>query len=95
MKGKIIPLRFRPRQDSETGHEVIRLTPPHIICHRNYFYQKCFTRDGSKLIFGGAFEYWNYYLLDIAQQQAIQLTEAPEITPLAASSPRTIARCGM
>ena len=26
MKGKIIPLSFRPRQDSETGREVIRLT---------------------------------------------------------------------
>ncbi len=27
MKGKIIPLRFCTRQDSETGHEVIRMTP--------------------------------------------------------------------
>ena len=52
------------------------MTPPHIICHRNYFYQKCFTRDGSKLIFGGAFEgHWNYYLLDIEKQQATQLTD--------------------
>lgn len=76
MKGKIIPLNFRTRLDSQTGHEVIRMTPPHIICHRNYFYQKCFTQDGSKLIFGGAFEgHWNYYLLDIAGQQATQLTD--------------------
>lgn len=76
MKGKIIPLNFRTRQDSETGHEVIRMTPPHIICHRNYFYQKCFTQDGSKIIFGGAFEgHWNYYLLDIEKQQATQLTD--------------------
>ncbi|MFY9995752.1 MAG: oligogalacturonate lyase family protein [Leclercia sp.] len=76
MKGKIIPLSFRTRQDSITGHDVIRMTPPHIICHRNYFYQKCFTRDGGKLIFGGAFEgHWNYYLLDIAKQQATQLTD--------------------
>ncbi|MGY6028471.1 Oligogalacturonide lyase [Phytobacter sp. AG2a] len=76
MKGKIIPLSFRTRKDSLTGHDVIRMTPPHIICHRNYFYQKCFTRDGNKLIFGGAFEgHWNYYLLDIARQQATQLTE--------------------
>jgi oligogalacturonide lyase len=51
---------------------------PHVICHRNYFYQKCFTRDGSKLIFGGGFEgHWNYYLLDIAAQQATQLTDGP------------------
>ena len=76
MKGKIIPLNFRSRLDTETGHEVIRMTPPHIICHRNYFYQKCFTQDGSKIIFGGAFEgHWNYYLLDIEKQQATQLTE--------------------
>ena len=78
MKGKIIPLNFLHTQDSETGHQVIRMTPPHVICHRNYFYQKCFTRDGSKLIFGGAFEgHWNYYLLDIAGQQATQLTDGP------------------
>ncbi|WGL57052.1 oligogalacturonate lyase family protein [Kluyvera intermedia] len=78
MKGKIIPLNFRQKTDSETGHEVIRMTPPHIICHRNYFYQKCFTRDGGKLIFGGAFEgHWNYYLLDIAAHQATQLTDGP------------------
>ena len=42
MKGKIIPLDFRTTEDSETGHRVIRMTPPHVICHRNYFYQKCF-----------------------------------------------------
>lgn len=76
MKGKIIPLNFRTRQDSQTGHTVIRMTPPHIICHRNYFYQKYFTREGSKILFGGAFEgHWNYYLLDIDQQQATQLTD--------------------
>ena len=76
MKGKIIPLNFRTRQDPKTGHEVIRMTPPHIVCHRNYFYQKCFTCDGSKILFGGAFEgHWNYYLLDINQQHATQLTE--------------------
>ena len=40
MKGKIIPLNFRTQKDSETGHEVIRMTPPHIICHRNYFYPR-------------------------------------------------------
>lgn len=75
-KGKIVSLTFRSQKDDKTGHEVIRLTPPHIICHRNYFYQKCFTRDGEKLIFGGAFEgHWNYYLLDLANREATQLTE--------------------
>ncbi|HDD1125874.1 TPA: hypothetical protein O9998_005780, partial [Escherichia coli] len=29
----------------------MRLTPTDILCHRNYFYQKCFTNDGKKLIF--------------------------------------------
>ncbi|MBS1203217.1 MAG: oligogalacturonate lyase [Proteobacteria bacterium] len=75
-KGKIVQLTFRRQHDEKTGHEVIRLTPPHIICHRNYFYQKCFTRDGGKLLFGGAFEgHWNYYLLDLARHEATQLTE--------------------
>ncbi|MDY0969905.1 oligogalacturonate lyase family protein [Siccibacter turicensis] len=76
MKGKILPLTFRVQLDPVTGHQVIRLTPPHIICHRNYFYQKCFTADGTKLIFGGAFEgHWNYYLLDLTTSTARQLTE--------------------
>lgn len=75
-KSKIIPLNFASRLDGKTGNKVIRLTPPHIVCHRNYFYQKCFTVDGRKLIFGGAFEgHWNYYLLDLEKAQATQLTE--------------------
>ncbi|WP_034457592.1 oligogalacturonate lyase family protein [Buttiauxella noackiae] len=75
-KGKKIQLSFRARRDMETGTEVLRLTPPHIICHRNYFYQKCFSRDGQRLIFGGAFEgHWNYYSLDLEKQIATQLTE--------------------
>ncbi len=75
-KGKVIPLDFHVFQDPDTGATVTRLTPPEIICHRNYFYQKCFTQDGSKLIFGAEFEgRRNYYLLDLRQQQALQLTE--------------------
>ena len=75
-KGKKIPLSFRRYQDPDTGHELLRLTPPHIICHRNYFYQKCFTRDGQHILFGGEFEgHRNYYLLDLNRQQATQLTE--------------------
>ncbi len=96
MKGKIIPLSFLHTQDSETGHQVIRMTPPHVICHRNYFYQKCFTRDGSKLIFGGAFEgHWNYYLLDIAgTNRPPSSPTGRAITPLAVSFPPTTGRCG-
>ncbi|WP_039057288.1 oligogalacturonate lyase family protein [Enterobacter sp. Bisph1] len=75
-KGNTFSLTFHRQKDAKTGHEVIRLTPPHVICHRNYFYQKCFTQDGGKLIFGGAFDgYWNYYLLDLVRHETTQLTE--------------------
>ena len=39
MKGKIIPLSFLHTQDSETGHQVIRMTPPHVMWHRNDFHR--------------------------------------------------------
>ena len=75
-KGSQIQFNFHTVQDAQTGARVTRLTPPDVLCHRNYFYQKCFTREGSKILFGGAFEgHWNYYLLDIDQQQATQLTD--------------------
>lgn len=75
-KGQQIALKFHYYQDADTGAEMIRLTPPDIICHRNYFYQKCFSNDGNKLLFAGAFDGpWNYYLLDLASQTAVQLTE--------------------
>ncbi|EEW2536690.1 oligogalacturonate lyase family protein, partial [Escherichia coli] len=50
-KGDIKKLKFESFYDSESNNEVIRLTPTDILCHRNYFYQKCFTNDGKKLIF--------------------------------------------
>ncbi|HGC6387286.1 TPA: oligogalacturonate lyase family protein [Cronobacter dublinensis] len=75
-KRDIISLSFVTRSDRDTGNDVIRLTPPDIVCHRNYFYQKCFTRDARRLIFGGAFDgHWNYYLLDLDAAEATQLTE--------------------
>ena len=43
-KGDIKKLKFESFYDSESNNEVIRLTPTDILCHRNYFYQKCFTR---------------------------------------------------
>ena len=46
-------LRFVTRNDPDTGAAVTRLTPRDVTCHRNYFYQKSFTNDGRKLIFGG------------------------------------------
>ncbi|TEW54670.1 oligogalacturonate lyase [Psychromonas sp. RZ22] len=75
-KGCIIPLTFSDFIDSDTGIKVTRLTPTNMTCHRNYFYQKCFTQDGKNLLFAGDFDgQRNYYLLDFDKQQATQLTE--------------------
>lgn len=77
-KGHVITLSYYTYSDSSTGAQVTRLTPPDITCHRNYFYQKCFSRDGNKLLFSGAFDGpWNYYLLDISRREATQLTAGP------------------
>ncbi|MCU5772083.1 oligogalacturonate lyase family protein [Erwiniaceae bacterium BAC15a-03b] len=75
-KGLRIKLPFHHFQDAETGANITRLTPPDVLCHRNYFYQKCFTRDGNHLLFAAEFDgNRNYYLLDLHQQEALQLTE--------------------
>ncbi|TNH05002.1 oligogalacturonate lyase family protein [Testudinibacter sp. TR-2022] len=75
-KGQQIQFEFESFLDSDTKIEVTRLTPKEVICHRNYFYQKCFTQDGSKLLFAGDFDgNRNYYLLDMHSQIATQLTE--------------------
>ncbi|EIT7709252.1 TPA: oligogalacturonate lyase, partial [Escherichia coli] len=75
-KGDIKKLKFESFYDSESNNEVIRLTPTDILCHRNYFYQKCFTNDGKKLIFAAEFDRnRNYYLMDLVTQTAKQLTE--------------------
>jgi len=71
---------FVSHQDPDTGAKVTRLTPLDVTCHRNYFYQKCFTNDGSKLLFAGEFgpgSNWNYQLLDLQSQVATQLTDQP------------------
>lgn len=75
-KGMRVKLQYDTTRDPDTGTEVTRLTPPEVTCHRNYFYQKCFSTKGDHLLFAGAFDgNWNYYLLDIANAEAIQLTE--------------------
>ncbi|HGF5119722.1 oligogalacturonate lyase family protein [Vibrio parahaemolyticus] len=75
-KGDVITLNFETFVDSDTQVKVTRLTPTDVICHRNYFYQKCFTQDGKKLLFAGDFDgNRNYYLLNLETQQAVQLTE--------------------
>lgn len=75
-KGMKVKLNYEVSRDPDTGAEVTRLTPPEVTCHRNYFYQKCFTQDGSRLLFAGEFDgHWNYYLLDLVDASATQLTE--------------------
>ncbi len=77
-RGLRIKLPFHHFQDPDTGAQMIRLTPPEVLCHRNYFYQKCFTNDGSKLLFAAGFDgNRNYYLLDLQTEEAQQLTEGP------------------
>lgn len=80
MKSTERQFQFLTREDPDTGARVTRLTPPDVTCHRNYFYQKCFTNDGTKLMFGGEFgpqpsPNWNLHLLDLPSQTAIQLTD--------------------
>ncbi|MBL0807253.1 PD40 domain-containing protein [Klebsiella oxytoca] len=75
-KGMRVKLNYEVSRDPDTGAEITRLTPPEVTCHRNYFYQKCFFNDGSNLLFAGEFDgNWNYYLLDLAKAEAVQLTE--------------------
>lgn len=75
-KGSEFQLQFHSFIDDTTGVRVTRLTPTDVTCHRNYFYQKCFTNDGQRLLFGGWFEgTWNCYLLDLSTAVARQITE--------------------
>ena len=79
-KSTVRQLAFHTLQDRDTGARVTRLTPTDVTCHRNYFYQKCFTNDGRHLLFGAEFgpgTSWNYHLLDLSTQQAVQLTDQP------------------
>ncbi|MFT3735402.1 MAG: oligogalacturonate lyase family protein [Rhodocyclaceae bacterium] len=75
-KGSQTQLQFHEFRDPHTGARVTRLTPPDVTCHRNYFYQKCFTDDGRHLLFGAWFDNdWNCYLLDRQTGVTTQLTE--------------------
>lgn len=75
-KGTRRTMPFQSWADRDTGAIVTRLTPLDVTCHRLYFYQKCFTNDGRKLVFGGEFgPHWNYHLLDLDTQESVQLTD--------------------
>ncbi|MFO1252016.1 MAG: oligogalacturonate lyase family protein [Inhella sp.] len=74
------PLQFVTRQDPDTAARVTRLTPLDVASHRTYFYQKCFTNDGRRLVYGAAYEGgkdFNYHLLDLDRQVSTQLTDQP------------------
>lgn len=76
-KADVIQLDYHVYQDPDTGAKVTRLTPPDVMCNRVYFYQKCFTNDGKRLVFAGGFDGGkrNYYMLDLATGQARQMTD--------------------
>lgn len=79
-KGSIRKLQYEHFEDQDTGASLTRLTPRDVTCHRNYFYQKCFTSDGKRLIYAGEFgpepsPNWNYHLLDLDSQESVQLTQ--------------------
>lgn len=77
-KGQVHTLDFQVRRDRDTGARVTRLTPADRVCHRTYFYQRCFSADGQQLLFGGNLDGgpdWHYHLLDLSTRRATQLTE--------------------
>jgi oligogalacturonide lyase len=75
-KGDSLQFDFLEYRDPSTGARVVRLTPPGAACFRNYFYQKCFSRDGKRLIFG--FELGgetNLWMLELDGGRATQLSQ--------------------
>ena len=80
-KGSVRQLVFSSFQDPDTGARVTRLTPEDAACHRTYFYQKCFSNDGRRLIYSAEFgpgKDWNYHLLDLRSGESIQLTDGSD-----------------
>ena len=67
---------FTVKTDPDTGARVTRLSPLDTACHRTYFYQKCFSNDGNRLVFGArSGSEWHYHLLDLQTRVATQLTD--------------------
>ncbi|MBL8308032.1 MAG: hypothetical protein JNM33_15175 [Rubrivivax sp.] len=82
-KGTERQFQFETKADPDTGAEVTRLTPLDVTCHRPYFYQKSFSNDGRRVLFGAELgplpsPNWNYHLLDLDTQRAVQLTEGAD-----------------
>lgn len=75
-KGNKIRFEYLETTDPDTGVRVTRLSPPEVACPRNYFYQKCFSNDGSQLLFGGEFnDAFNIWMLDLPSGMARQITD--------------------
>jgi oligogalacturonide lyase len=75
-KGSVVQFRFSEYLDSDTGIRVTRVSPPGVACMRNYFYQKCFSRDGGRLVFGSELDgETNIWQLELGAGLARQLTE--------------------
>ncbi|MFO1325971.1 MAG: oligogalacturonate lyase family protein [Rubrivivax sp.] len=75
---RVFDLDLHTHADPDTGARVTRLTPPDRVCHRTYFYQRCFSADGRRLLFGGNLDggpHWHLHLLDLQAHRATQLTD--------------------
>lgn len=74
-KGMRVKLNYHVSHDPDTGAEVTRLTPRRSPVIATTSIRSAFN-DGSHLLFAGEFDgHWNYYLLNIASAEAVQLTE--------------------
>lgn len=74
-KGMRVKLNYHVSHDPDTGAEVTRLTPGGYLSSQLLLSEVLFN-DGSHLLFAGEFDgHWNYYLLNIASAEAVQLTE--------------------
>lgn len=74
-KGMRVKLNYHVSRDPDTGAEVTRLTPGGHLSSQLLLSEVLFN-DGSHLLFAGEFDgHWNYYLLNIASAEAVQLTE--------------------
>ena len=74
--GRIIKNKFHEFTDEWTGTRVTRLTEPDHVSHHMYFYNRCTTADGSRLLYCAQTEgERQLYLMDLHTGDAVQLTE--------------------
>ncbi len=91
-KGMRVKLNYHVSHDPDTGAEVTRLTPGGYLSSQLLLSEVLFN-DGSHLLFAGEFDgHWNYYLLNIASAEAVQLTEGAGDNTFGGFLSRTISR---